>query len=79
LKPDVAHVIKEFPKDTKIIMPTEEDTRKELKKVSGNPEFAKKELEKHIDVKKIIDPNAKKEAPKPVKKDNAPEFAKDNV
>jgi len=63
LKPGIKEVIKDFNKDTKIIMPKDHDN-KHGQHVSGDPLFAKKELEKDVKGKKILpSPGEKKEEP----------------
>ena len=56
LKPDVKQVIKELPKDTKIILPNAH-SGKVIEKKNGNssPEFAKKEEEKAVPIKNVIE------------------------
>lgn len=74
LKPDIKEVIKDFNKDTKIIMPVDHE-KKHMKKISGDPLFAKKELEKEIKDKKLLPPPGAPK-PKPVAKVN-PSVSKD--
>ena len=68
LKPDIKEVIKDFNKDTKIIMPNDHDTKHMKKIASADPLFAKKEQEKDVKDKKIISPEKKPDSKEDAKK-----------
>lgn len=61
MKPGIKEVVKDFHKDTKIIMPQAhlDHAFKEKKKGSENAQFAAKEKEKEVKAKKTIDEKPK--------------------